>query len=975
MACGGAGFPTMTLFLASKPLHRRLRAWLGAVLAFASLACAAAAQPGAATVSGSVTNAATRAFLEGAQVSLQGTAFETLTARDGQFELTGVPPGDYTLEVRYTGLDPVTQRISVGPGRNTVPTVGLRSDVYQLEKFTVSGEREGSAAAITAQRNANNVKSVVATDAFGHVVDGNIGEMLKRVSGIATNLNEGEVDQVFVRGVGSAFSAVTLDGTRLPSPAKGKKDRNFEVDKLPADYIESIEVIKAPTPDMDADSVGGAVNMITKSAFALEGRRISYNFGVNHKTLRNKNSFFGGIQFSDVIGPKKNLGVYFSFGYSDNYVPQDVTQLDFERAYSTPAYLWRFRLEDAVHLRNRTGAGLKLDYRFSPNTTFFTSFMFNHYTDEVDQKRLTIQSPENRTAYAAGYTDTRWEMNSATWTYQVSLIEPKQETFAVQTGAKHRFGDLKIDYSGSFAPARGEEQRQNFDLALAGQRTVLDRSADVWYPTYTNLTPGDPNDYNRYNRGRIQSESGVTDEAIWGGEFNVEKRFASENPFTLKTGVRYRGQETDVDSDRVTSIYVGPNGVQGGGDDNLNQFKLLNYGHKGFDGRYTQAVWPDVRAARASFLGQRNLWDDDLVASTRDSISSDGKALEEIYATYAMGTVDVGRLRIMGGVRMERTEITATGVVNDPITPALPNTAPETQRADRVRQEYGRVKRSSDYTNYFPGIHFRYELRPGLVARASYTTSLARPNFGDLMPDTTIDDANLSISQNNTGLKAQEAQNFDVSLEYYFEPAGVLSIGAFQKNIENFIFSEERTIPSGGSDGFGSQYAGYLLRTKRNGGEAKVKGLEFSYSQQLTFLPAWARGVSAYATYTVIDAVGNYNSEGAVADGEIAQFVPSSWNLGLNYQNHGFTIRAQLNYNDRFLNAYAPLPAERIYDDERFDGELRVKYQFHKRLAIFCDWTNALDQTVVRVQGKDLYRPQKIRYNGMRMNFGVSGTF
>ncbi|MES2693701.1 MAG: TonB-dependent receptor [Verrucomicrobiota bacterium] len=965
----------MIRFSLSSPLQRLLRSWLGALLASLALASVSSAQSGSAIVAGSVTNAATRAFLEGAQVSLAGTAFETLTTRDGQFELTGVPPGDYTLEVRYTGLDTVTQKVGVSAGRNSVPLIGLQSSVYQLEKFTVSGEREGSAAAITAQRNASNVKSVVATDAFGHVVDGNIGEMLKRVSGIATNLNEGEVDQVFVRGIGSAFSSVTLDGTKLPSPAKGKKDRNFEVDKLPADYIESIEVIKAPTPDMDADSIGGAVNMITKSAFAIAGRRISYNFGLNHKTLRDKNSFFGGIQYSDVIGPKRNLGVYFSFGYSDNYVPQDVTQMDFERAYATPAYLWRFRLEDAVHKRNRTGAGLKLDYRWSPTTTLFTSFMFNHYTDVVDQKRLTIQAAENRTAYAPGYTDTHWDMNTATWTYQVSLIKPKQETFAVQSGAKHKFGDLKIDYSGSIAPAKGEEQRQNFDLALANQRTVLDRSRDVWYPTYTNLTPGDPNDYNRYNRGRIQSESGETKEAIWGGELNVEKRFATDMPFTLKGGARYRGQKTDVDSDRVTSIYVGPNGVQGGGDDNLNQFQLLNYDHKGFDGRYSQAIWPDVKAAEASFRGQRNLWDDDLVATTRDSLSSDGKALEEIYATYAMGTVDVGQLRIMGGVRMERTDVTGTGVVNDAITPALPGTAPEDQRAERARQEYRRVKKSSGYTNYFPGIHFRYELRRGVMARASYTTSLARPNFGDLMPDTTIDDPNLTISQNNTSLRAQEAQNFDVSLEYYFEPAGVLSIGAFQKNIENFIFNEERVIPSGGGDGFGSEYAGYALRTKRNGGEAKVKGLEFSYSQQLTFLPNWARGVSAFATYTIIDAVGNYNSQGAVADGEIAQFVPSSWNLGLNYQNHGFTIRAQLNYNDRFLNGYAPLPAERIYDDERYDGELRVKYQFNKRLAIFCDWTNALDQTVVRVQGKDLYRPQKVRYNGMRLNFGVSGTF
>lgn len=345
----------------------RLRFFTTFALAFAVVSAAFAQS----IVTGSVSNAATRSFLAGAQVALAGTTESAFTDRDGRFELTTVAPGNYTLEVTYTGLDRYTQPLTVAPGRNTVPTIGLSSAVYQLTAFTVAGEREGSAAAITRQRNADNVKSVVATDTFGEIVDGNIGEMLKRVSGVATNLNEGEVDQIFVRGMGSAYSAVTLDGTRLPSPASGKKTRSFEVDKLPADYIESIEVIKAPTPDMDADSVGGTVNMITKSAFSLNGRRIAYSSGVNYKTLRHMSSFFGGVQASDVFGQKKNLGVYLSVSYSDNYVPQDVTQMDFQRAPVSPAYIYRFRLEDAIHRRNRTNLGLKFDYRLDDKTTLF----------------------------------------------------------------------------------------------------------------------------------------------------------------------------------------------------------------------------------------------------------------------------------------------------------------------------------------------------------------------------------------------------------------------------------------------------------------------------------------------------------------------------------------------------------------------------------------------------------------------------
>jgi len=927
------------------------------------------------TVSGRVSNSATRSFLAGAQVQLVGTPERALTDRDGRFELTRVAPGSYLLEVIYTGLDRHTQTLLVAPGRNLVPSIGLGSSIYQLSAFTVSGEREGSAAAITRQRNADNVKSIVATDTFGEIVDGNIGEMLKRVSGVATNLNEGEVDQIFVRGMGSAYSAVTLDGTRLPSPSSGKKTRSFEVDKLPADYIESIEVIKAPTPDMDADSVGGAVNMISKSAFALNGRRIAYSSGVNYKTLRHLSGFFGGVQASEVFGAKKNLGVYLSVSYSDNLVPQDVTQMDFERAAVSPAYIYRFRLEDAIHRRNRSNLGLKIDYRVDDRTSLFAGLMFTHYTDTVDQKRLTIASAESVSAYVPGYTETVVEHVAATWTYEMSYIEPTQETYAWQMGGKSTFPGLKLDYAASYAPGFGDERRATYDTALAGQRTRLDRSVNLWFPTYTNLSPGDPNDYERHNRGRLLAAGGRTEEAVWGAEFNARRDFATAQPLSLKIGGRYRGQKVNVDTNQTTSVYVGPNGVQGGGDDNLNQFKLVNYTHRGFEGRYQQAAWADAPKVYSSFLNNRNLWKDDLVTTARDNVRSDGRAREDVYAAYAMSTVDLGKLRVLGGLRLERTDVTATGVLNRPILPALAATVDEGVRAARAAAEYGAVTKQASYTDYFPGLHFRYTPRKDLLLRASYTTSYARPNFSDLIPDTSVSDTNLTVAQTNTSIQPQRAKNFDLSAEFYFEPAGVLSIGLFKKSIHDFIFTDTRTIGSGSANGFAGQYEGYLLSTKKNGGTAESKGFELSYNQQLTFLPPQFRGFSAFATYTRIAAHGNYNSAGAQSDDQLVQFVPSAWNMGLTFQRAPWTVRIQFNYNDRFLNAYNALPAARIYDDDRKDGALNVKYQFNKKLSVYCDWSNALDQTVVRVQGKDTYRPQKVRYNGMRYNFGLSGNF
>jgi hypothetical protein len=217
-------------------------------------------------------------------------------------------------------------------------------------KFTVSGEREGSAAAITAQRNAGNVKSIVATDAFGHVVDGNIGEMLKRVSGISTNLNEGEVDQVFVRGIGSAFSAVTLDGTRLPSPAKGKKEGVGR--QAPGRLHRQHRGHQGADARHGRGLRHGTVNAIAVGA-ALEGgacRTISASItspSPQELVLR-RHPVFGR-------GGRRISGV-FSFA-TGQLCPQDVAAGFRECLF--PRRTVPLSAQDAVHKRNRTGAGLK----------------------------------------------------------------------------------------------------------------------------------------------------------------------------------------------------------------------------------------------------------------------------------------------------------------------------------------------------------------------------------------------------------------------------------------------------------------------------------------------------------------------------------------------------------------------------------------------------------------------------------------
>src|SRR5690606_5418944 len=164
------------------------------------------------------------------------------------------------------------------------------------------------------------------------------------------------------------------------------------------------------------------------------------------------------------------------------------------------------------------------------------------------------------------------------------------------------------------------EVRHNFDTRLRRQHMVIDRTRDVWYPTYEVVSAGDPDDYSRYDRIRMAAETGETKEAVWGAEFNVRKEFDARIPFSIKAGARYRGQMVEVDEDTLNTTYEG---------DDANQFKLQGYSHAGFDGRYSGTAWPSIGAALANFRNQPDDWDVDLVGTAEDAVTSDGKVRED----------------------------------------------------------------------------------------------------------------------------------------------------------------------------------------------------------------------------------------------------------------------------------------------------------------------------------------------------------
>ena len=216
------------------------------------------------TLTGTVTNTATGRALQGALVALEGTGREMLTDSQGSYRFEDLGPGNVSLAVSYTGLDPSSAPVTLAAGTVNRRDVGLTSKIYAMDKFVVAGEREGNAQAVTLQRLSDGVKNIVSTDAFGNLAQ-NPADLLVRLPGVEGDTVDGTVRYVRIRGVHQNLTTITMDGNRLADAASAGSSREYQFQTVSADTVERLEVVKSPTPDMDGDSIGGAVNMVSKN--------------------------------------------------------------------------------------------------------------------------------------------------------------------------------------------------------------------------------------------------------------------------------------------------------------------------------------------------------------------------------------------------------------------------------------------------------------------------------------------------------------------------------------------------------------------------------------------------------------------------------------------------------------------------------------------------------------------------------------
>ena len=909
---------------------------------------------------GVVSDATQTRALQGAQVRIPELNRQAEASRDGSYRFTDVPAGTYTIEARYVGAETVRQKL-------TVPATGTANGdiaVGPMDHILVIGQGANLSSSLSRQRAADGVESVLTRDSIGQFPDQNVAESLRRLPGVNILNDQGEGRFVSVRGLDPELNAASINGTRLPAPESDV--RSVALDVIPAELIESIEVKKSLTPDMDGDTIGASIEINTTSAFdrkkdllsvKLEG---SYNKYAD--ALTPKASLDFSTRLSDTFGIAGGINYYKRKFESDNIEAADWTQTDDGIVYAEELQYRDYDVE-----RKRIDGSLSLDWMASDTTKLYARGIYSQFDDQEYRGDVILLTgdlePFAGSATSASFSD---EDGRIEVRRRMKDRFERQRIKSVTAGGVTETGPWKLTYSGSFSEAT---ERENGSIDPTRFRARFDDDGvglDFDYsnprkPLYTVTSGGDlfydPSEYGFNELERTTLSDSRDREYVIKGD--VAREFAMDGgSLTIQGGAKARWRKKSYN--KQTHFY----------DD--------------FDGDYSLADVLGKQSYRIADIlplpshhGPTNFFNDNIgdfvlnpVDSAVESNGSDYSVKEDIAAGYLLARWESDKVRVVGGVRVERTR-------ND-IRAKLTQVVEEGQEYEGVELDEdtvfvtpNRFKRS--YTDWLPSLTMRFEPKQDLVFRLAGYKSLVRPKISNLAPRFTINE-DLEAEVGNPDLKPYSAWNIDASAEWYFAKNAAISAGFFWKSIKDFTVEQRLREP-------GTLYGVEFeeLTTFINGDRAKIKGIELSYNQLFSFLPAPFDGLLLNANYTYTDAKGTVPTDGDITDPRPINLTASSkhtFNVALGYEKGRISLRAAGTYRSKYLDELGGSAEEDRYVNSHFQLDLSAKYRVTRDIRLFAEWINVTDAPYYAYQNYAGARRvlQYEQYN-WTAKFGVSASF
>ena len=862
---------------------------------------------------------------------------------NGYYTLANLKPGTYKVKVTYVGYEPKTITLTVSPDKTEVHDFIL-SDGIELQNVEVKGAFHGQRRAINQQKNNFNLTNVVSADQIGKFPDSNIGDALKRINGINVQYDQGEARFGQVRGTSPDLSSVSINGNRIPSAESDA--RNVQLDLIPADMIQTIEVNKVVTADMDGDAIGGAINLVTKNTPYRQIFNVTAGTGYNwisNKMQLNLGATYGNRFFNN------KLGLMAAISYQNTPSGSDNCEYEYDLDDNGNVVITDASIRQYYVTRERQSYSLSLDYDFNPTNKIYFNGIYNRRNDWENRYGLSFKD----LADGEGNMKAESQLKMGSADNRNARLE-LQQTMDFTLGGNHLLWDrLQADWSASYSRASEDKPDQRY-FTLKQKDITIDMDGVGGRHPYP-LTPISLNTGDWEIDELTNGDENVNEEE-WKAKVDFNLPLASGlYGNSLKFGAKYthKHKTNDVITMDYTDGYADTYG-----DEYKNHLK-----DQIRDGFMVSDHFKPTPFVDPEFIGK--LTDKDLAALGGEEVLEDAAgnydATEQVTAAYLRFTQKLGRnLSLMAGLRMEATNLKTQGynwIVDEEGNESLPST--------------GTIK--NNYVNWLPSLLLKWNVNDDFKVRASYTKTLARPKYSYLVAGSQInrEESPVEVFQGNPNLKPITSNNYDLSAEYYFKSVGLVSASLFYKRVNDYIVNHV-------TRGAYQSYTDAKVTRPVNAFDADLLGIELGYQRDFGFISPALKCVGFYGNYTythsniVRSAFGNKDEQALPGSPEHMA------NASLYFDKAGLNIRLSYNFTSAFQDdeEYQEEKALRRYYDSVNYLDLNASYTWGKdiKYTFYVAATNLLNQPLRYYQGeKD--RTMQVEYYGAKVQAGFKLNF
>ncbi len=741
------------------------------------------------TIRGKVLDQSTGDPLIGANVVVLGTSLGAATDINGDFSLTYVPSGKQTLRVSYIGYEPITVEVVVEGGRTLQQEFRLVPQAIMGEEIVVTAQARGQQAAINQQLTANTIKNVVAAEKIRELPDESAAAALSRLPGVS--IQDG--DKVVLRGIQAKQNVILMNGVQLPST--DMNDRSVNLGFISSNMLSGIEVFKVLTPDMDANAIGGVVNL--KLMEAPEGFKFDVlTQGMYNLQDRTTDNYKAWISASNRFFDNA-FGVFVQGNINRLNTGNDQTNAGYARQGNTDIYRMNtFTFTDQENIVTNRGGSITLDYVF-PRGKVVLQNSLNHNINDFTNYRRVLDFAQTLGTFSIFRDKHNRELiiNSLYSEYNFG-------PFKTELTLSHSFSDKNTDIRYG-DPGQNFGFSDNYPFGIVGYTSSGNPIAKQYAAERDYFTPDDVYklqlDDSSIYRAKMDGWAVTRAEAFKQHLYTAKLDFLV--PVVLMTGlstdIKFGGKfdrttrENDIER---TYHRVGDNDMYDGVKDFLGYRQLDNLHPLLFyeirNPNYKRGKYFLDDSYRFYDVVDRDRMDKFMPAAVKgwrlsrhksSSERGDFNGSEIFTAGYMMGTFKIGpRLTIIGGARYEQYEMDYKAkfvVVTHSVDGLclLFDTLNTVKRVDR---------------NWFPNAQLQYKVTDWSDIRLAYTKTIARPDYNAIIPNIYYSPGE-EAQAGNPNLKPTVSTNYDASVYLYNNEIGLFALTGFYKKLENTFYSTQ----------------------------------------------------------------------------------------------------------------------------------------------------------------------------------------